>query len=183
MSSIVRWTRVVLGVTATAVGFAACSGDPGPPINIASGDDAGSAFANATVSIVSTDTVLRLAVVGDSVVMAFSEDFRQSLTEKIETGGGDRSGFGKAVAGVVGAAVSKAVGIAVKVPATAVRDLRYEHGELRFEVDGGTNVRFNTKHSDGDKHQGSGGRFSEADALEFIDAVRAVQARSGESSR
>ncbi len=165
------------GLGALLLALAACGGDP-DPVNFATDDEASSAFANATVSIVSTDSVLRLAVVGDSVVMALSERFRETVTAKIDSGAGDRSGLGKVIASAVGAAVSKAVGIAVTVPATAVRDLRYDNGELRFEVDGSTNIRFNTDSDDKVKRtDGSGGRFTEADALEFIEAVRAAQGR------
>jgi hypothetical protein len=179
MSPITRLALVAGLVVASSVTLVTCGGSTPDPVHIASGDEAASAFANASVSIVSLDTVLRLAVVGDSVVMALSEDFRQSVTAKIETGAGDRSGLGKVIASAVGAAVSQAVGITVTVPATSVRDLRYENGELRFDVDGGTQVNFTSKDSSGAPQQGSGGRFSEADALEFMDAVRAVQQRLG----
>jgi hypothetical protein len=171
-----QFARVLLPALGAVTLLAACERDP-DPVTIRSGDDAVGAFAGATVSITSTDGVMRLAVVGDSVVMALSDSLRQSVTDKMQTSEGDRSGLGKAIVGVVGAAVNKALGTAITVPATAVRELRYENGELRFELDG-NHIQINARDSAGGKQKGSGGRFSEADALEFIEAVRSVQERA-----
>jgi PBP1b-binding outer membrane lipoprotein LpoB len=165
----------VTALAAVALFLSACSADPAP-VTVQSVEDSTSAFANATVSITSTDGVMRLAVVGDSVVMALSDSLRRSVTDKMESGDSGRSGLGRAIVGVVGAAVNKALGVAITVPATDLRELRYENGELRFDLQSG-NLQVNARDADGKLQQGSGGAFREADALEFIEAVRAVQER------
>ena len=71
-----------------------------------------------------------------------------------------------------GAAVSSAMGVALRAPASQVTDLRYENGHLTFKVDGGS-VKFSAK----GKRDGSGAPFAPEDAQRFLEAVQAAKAR------
>ena len=119
------------------------------------------------VRIVSTDGVLVMSLIGDTVRMQLSDSLRNSVAAEI-TKDADKSG---ALAGMitksVGAAVGSAMGFVVRSPAKDVHDLRYENGHIRFKMKDGT---INVK-SDGDSRRDNA-TFSEADAKRFIDAVK-----------
>jgi hypothetical protein len=125
------------------------------------------------VKVTSTDGALVLAVIGDSVVMQLSDSLRESVRAEVGKSADDAGALGATIAKAVGSAVGTAMGVTVRVPAEAVNDLRYENGELRFDVKG-SHVNMTSS----GKHSGNGGKFSERDAQAFIDAVRAAQARA-----
>jgi hypothetical protein len=166
--------RPILTAALLALSLAACRGDR-EDISLATNGsaDATAPVLESDVRVVSSDGALVLAVLGDSVVVQLSDSVRTEAREKIARSR-DSAGFvGGVVLGAVGGAVEAALGFRMSVPATAVRDLRYEDGELRFDLATKTDVRIN---SDG-QGNGSGGRFSEADARRFIEAVEAAQGR------
>lgn len=125
------------------------------------------------VKITSTDGVLILAVVSDSVVIQLSDSLRQSVSDSIKKETDGKGGVGAIIGNAVSAAVNTAMGFKVRVPAKDVENLRYENGELHFDVKGGK-VQMNSS-SKGSKS--NGGRFTEEDARRFIDAVKAAQNR------
>jgi hypothetical protein len=130
------------------------------------------------VKITSTDGTLILAVIADSVVIQLSDSLRQSVADSVSAGTKNAGGMGAIIGNAVSAAVSTAMGFKVHVPAKNVENLRYENGELHFDVKGGT-VNMNS----GSAKKGSksnGGRFAEEDARRFIDAVKAAQGRQPE---
>jgi hypothetical protein len=131
------------------------------------------------VKIRSTDGALVLAVVGDSVVIQLSDSLRQSVADSIKKGTGDKGGVGAIIGNAVSAAVNTAMGFKVRVPAKDVENLRYENGELHFEVHDGA-VNINSGETNSGKTNGgktNGGKFSEEDARRFIDAVKAAQGK------
>ncbi len=178
-STLCNW--LTLGVVLSTVTVAGCGGDRGVRISLASDSAATEPLADGDLRITSTDGALILAVIGDSVVIQMSDSVRQAVRSDIQNEAADAGRLGAMIGNAVGAAVNAALGIAIRVPAENVTNLRYENGNLRFDVDGGPNVKI--KSSGGDSTntvsngKGNGGRFSEADATEFIDAVRAAQAR------
>lgn len=126
------------------------------------------------VKITSTDGALVLAVIGDSVIIQLSDSLRQSVADSAKKSTADQGGIGAIIGNAVSAAVNTAMGFKLRVPARAVENLRYENGELLFNVTGeGVNIQSDSK---GDSSK-SGGRFSEEDARRFIDAVKAAQGR------
>lgn len=125
------------------------------------------------VKITSTDGALVLAVVSDSVVIQLSDSLRQSVADSIRKDTDNKGGVGAIIGNAVSAAVNTAMGFKVRVPARDVENLRYENGELHFDVKGGK-VQMNSS-SKGSKS--NGGRFTEEDARRFIDAVKAAQTR------
>ncbi len=130
------------------------------------------------VKITSTDGALVLAVISDSVVIQLSDSLRQSVADSVNADTKDAGGVGAIIGKAVSAAVTTAMGFKVQVPARNVENLRYENGELRFDVKGGVVNLNSSKRSDGS--DSNGGRFAEADARRFISAVKAAQARQPE---
>lgn len=127
------------------------------------------------VKITSTDGALVLAVVSDSVILQLSDSLRNSVADSIARNTQGKGNISAMIGSAVSAAVGTAMGFQVKVPAKDVENLRYEDGELKFDVKGGK-VVMNSKSSGSSKS--NGGRFSEADAQKFIDAVKAAQSHT-----
>lgn len=119
------------------------------------------------VRIVSTDGVLVMSLIGDTVRMQLSDSLRNSIQAEITKDGDKNGGLAGMITKSVGAAVGSAMGFVVRSPAKDVQDLRYENGHIRFKIrDGNVNVK-----SDGDS-KSNNASFSEADAKKFIDAVK-----------
>jgi len=173
------------GVVLSTFAMAACGGDSGSRVSMRGDSTATEPLADGDVRITSTDGALILAVIGDSVVIQMSDSVRQAVRSDIQSETENAGRLGAMIGNAVGAAVNAALGITLRVPAENITDLRYENGNLRFDVDGGPNVK--VKSSDGDASndstntisngKGNGGAFTEADAMRFIEAVQAAQAR------
>ena len=121
------------------------------------------------VRIVSTDGVLVLSLIGDTVRMQLSDSLRNSvgaeITKDVDSSG-DKSGIGNLIAKTVSTAVTGAMGFVVRVPATDVKNLRFEDGHIRFDVkNSDSKVKIN-----GDANKNA--KFTEADARRFIEAVK-----------
>lgn len=172
---------LILGVVLSAFSVGGCGSDRGGRVSFAGDSTATEPLADGDVRITSTDGALILAVIGDSVVIQMSDSVRQAVRSDIQNEAADAGRLGAMIGNAVGAAVNAALGISIRVPAENVTNLRYESGNLRFDVDGGPNVK--VKSSSGDSAntisngKSNGGAFTEEDATRFIDAVRAAQAR------
>ncbi|MBL0938748.1 MAG: hypothetical protein IBJ03_07625 [Gemmatimonadaceae bacterium] len=169
-----RTSRLIIG-SFILIASAACGGESKPSVQFSADRREPTMLSADDVQITSTDGAMILAVVGDSVVMQLSDSLRQSVKADVEKNTGESGALGKMIGSAVSAAVSTAMGFSVTVPAEKVENLRYEDGNLRFNVDGGSHF---TIRSDGrSKGNESGGTFSEPDAQRFIEAVHAAQAR------
>lgn len=127
------------------------------------------------VRIVSTDGVLVLSLIGDTVRMHLSDSLRNSvgaeITKEVDSSG-DKSGLGDMIAKSVSKVVTGAMGFVVRVPATDVQNLRFENGHIRFEIrNNSSKVNMNSKSS-------QNAVFTEADARRFIDAVKTKAERA-----
>lgn len=124
------------------------------------------------VRIKSTDGVLVLSLVGDTVRMQLSDSLRNSVDAEIRKDGdtsSDKSGIAAMVTKSVAGVVKSALGFTVKAAAKDVENLRYEDGHIRFDVHGGKgNVNINSN----GRNDSNNAKFSEADAKKFIDAVK-----------
>lgn len=161
------------------VGLAACGGsDNNVDVQFSSKTEEVAEANAGDVKITSTDGALVLAVISDSVVIQLSDSLRQSVADSVKRETKDAGGVGAIISNAVTAAVSTAMGFKVRVPARNVENLRYENGELHFDVKGGM-VNLNTS-NEKNSSNANGGRFAEADARRFIDAVKAAQARQPE---
>ena len=150
-------------------------GSPGMPVRTGTNDS--TALEGAEVRITSTDGAITLAVLRDTVVMQLSDSLRQGVAQQVDSATSPRDdGVGGMIANMVGsavkAAVSTAMGVALRAPASQVTDLRYENGHLTFKVEGGS-VKFSAK----GKSDGSGAPFAPEDAQRFMEAVQAAKAR------
>ena len=187
---VVRRVAVMLCATAammacgggdkSAESSAAESGEAEGGVRVATGANDSLNLADADVRITSTDGAITLAVLRDSVVMQLSDSVRAKVKQEMDSSmrsATSDGGMGAAIANVVGSAVSAAVntamGITVHAPASAVSDLRYENGRLRFKVKG-DNINISTGGKGNDK---DGALFAEDDARRFIAAVEKAQAR------
>jgi len=172
---------LMLGVVAATIALGGCGGDSGTRVSLSGDSTATEPLADGDVRITSTDGALILAVIGDSVVIQMSDSVRQAVRSDIQDEAANAGRLGAMIGNAVGAAVNAALGITVRVPAEKVSNLRYENGNLRFDVEGGAGVKLNSSASDSmstiSNGKNNGGAFTEADAMQFIDAVRAAQAR------
>lgn len=178
-STIRKW--LTLGVVLSTFSVVGCGGDSGGRVSLAGDSTATEPLADGDVRITSTDGALILAVIGDSVVIQMSDSVRQAVRSDIQNEAADAGRLGAMIGNAVGAAVNAALGITIRVPAEEVSNLRYENGNLRFDVDGGAKVKLNASDNDStntiSNGKNNGGVFNEEDATQFIDAVRAAQAR------
>lgn len=167
-------------LAAVTVALAACGGDA--KVNVQLGSENGGVvrLGEGDVQVKSTDGALVLSVVGDSVLMQLSDSLRNSVTAEVKSSTSNQGdGLGATIANAVGGAVSgvvnAAMGMTVRVPAENIENLRYEGGNLRFDVKG-SNFRMTSKSGDAAKNE-NGGAFTEEDAMRFITAVNDAQAR------
>jgi hypothetical protein len=146
-------------------------------MQLSTGTNDSTALEGAEVRITSTDGSITLAVLRDTVIMQLSDSLRQGVALQVDSATRAKDdGVGGMIANMVGsavkAAVSTAMGVALRAPASQVTDLRYENGHLTFKVDGGS-VKFSAK----GKSDGSGAPFAPEDAQRFMEAVQAAKAR------
>lgn len=132
------------------------------------------------VRVTSTDGVLVLALIGDTVRVRPGDSLvvkvRQELAKESDTVSGFGGFVARTVKGAVGGAMAEATRFAVRVPVAEVRDLRYEDGQLRFETGRGRRPTRDRARRLADKHgSGTSARFTPDDAARFIAAVRARQ--------
>ena len=129
------------------------------------------------VRIVSTDGGFELALVGTNVVMRLSDAGVARLRRDLSVNQAD-AGLGNWIEQKVKGAVQELVDKQMLLPVAAIREARYEGGEIRLIAGGdGRDVRFL---GSSDDHGGNGsvmGRFAPRDAERFVAAVRAAKAR------
>lgn len=158
-----------------AANDAKTAADNDPTVNVAFGDSSqrNVALGPNDVRIVSTDNVLVLSLIGNTVRMQLSDSLRNSIAKNIDSSTAEKGAIGNMIAKTVGAAVSGAMGFVVRIPARDVQNLRLEDGHIRFDTrDKNVNI-----HADGNRGENS--IFAETDAKKFIDAVKKKQHASG----
>jgi hypothetical protein len=173
-----RTTTLCATLALTLFALSACSAsedkshkDSG--VKVAFGGDSASrapAMGPDDVKITSSDGALMLSVIGDTVRMQLSDSLRKSVADKVDSGAASKGGIGGMIAKSVNSVVQSAMGFVVRVPATEVKNLRYEDGHLRFDTE---DERNNKVHVSGNEHDNA--RFNEADAKRFIAAVEKRQ--------
>ena len=162
-------------ISALAASLAACGGDAkkSNDTDAKVGFDANSSkeppMHEGDVKITSTDNVVVLSVIGDTVRMQLSDSLRNSVKSEVDSSISSKGDIGAAIAKGVSAVVGGAMGFVVAVDAKDVQNLRYEDGHLHFDVKGG-NSKISTSGNSQDKAM-----FSAEDAQKFIGAVKARQ--------
>jgi hypothetical protein len=133
-------------------------------------------LAEGDVRITSTDNVLVLSLIGDTVRMQLSDSLRNSVAAEIKSDGAnsdDKSGIAALVTKSVAGVVKTAMGFTVKAAAKDVKNLRYENGHILFEI-----ANSHTKVNAEGSNQNEKATFTEADAKKFIDAVNTKAAKA-----
>ena len=129
------------------------------------------------IRIVSADSGVDLAMIGDAISGGLSEKTLAKVRTDTDTGAVKGSGFAASLEKTIKSSVQSAIGTRVNVPLSAVRDVRYENGKIVFEWNGKKpNVFGNVKEGKKDFLES----FRPEDAQRFVDAVRArMKARGG----
>lgn len=121
------------------------------------------------VKITSTDNILVLSVIADTVRMQLTDSMRNSVGKTVDSSMKGSGAVASAIASIVASAVNDGMGFTVAIQVNDVQNLRYEDGRLRFNSKGGK-TDINTSGNSRDK-----ATFSANDAQKFIDAVKARQ--------
>lgn len=144
-------------------------GNDGQPTVNFSGDSASAIVLGPNdVKVTSTDGALVLAVVGDSVRMQLSDSLRAAVKLELDSADKDNA-LAATIMKSVGSVVNSALGFVVRTHVDDVKNLRYEDGSIRFDVEGG-NVNLDTGSG-----KANNTKFAEADAHRFIEAVQRRQ--------
>jgi hypothetical protein len=128
------------------------------------------------VRIVTEDSGVDLAMLGDSISTGLSPSVLAKVRRETDTTTVRRSGFGASIERMVKSTVSSAIGTRVSFPLSAVKDVRYEGGAIRFDWTGKPLSLFDHSNVNGRPVLES---FRPADAQRFVDAVMARKAASG----
>lgn len=122
------------------------------------------------VRIVTVDSGIDLALLGDSISAGLSPYALGKVRRETDTATVTGTGFGASIEKMVKGAVAGAIGTRVAFPLTAVKDVRYDAGRLQFEWAGKpTNLFENTKVNGRPVLES----FAPDDARGFVAAVRA----------
>lgn len=122
------------------------------------------------IRIVAPNGGIDLAMIGDTVSTGLAPQALEKVRLETDTTTVSGSGFGASIEKMVKRTVAGSIGTRVGVPLSAVRDVRYEGGAIRFEWAGAPPSVFASVRINGRPLLES---FSPADAEAFVAAVRA----------
>jgi len=157
---------------AAAITLTACGRDERKVSpHLVSRDTVARQLAPGDVRILSADSSIELAVIGDSVVGGFGKKVLDQIKEKTDTNAVSGSGFGASIEKLVKTSVAGALSKEMEYPIASIRDVKYEDGRLDFYAEDGSRMRFfENKH---DSKPDSANVFRAEDAQRFIDAFHA----------
>jgi hypothetical protein len=122
------------------------------------------------VRIVTEDNGIDLALIGDTISSGLSQAALAKVRSETDTSRVSGSGFGASIEKMVKGTVSSAIATRVSFPLSAVKDVRYEAGALRFDWVGEPPKVFSSTKVNGKPILES---FRADEAQRFVDAVRA----------
>src|SRR5215216_3538759 len=121
--------------------------------------------------IMTSDSSIELALVGDSIMTGLSQQVLNKIHDKTDTTAVAGNGRGATIEKMVKSTVAKTVNRELHYPIAAISDIRYEDGELRFFADNGSRMRlFESARVNGRRLSEA---FNPADARRFVDAFHA----------
>ncbi len=128
------------------------------------------------VRIVSTDSAVELAIIGDSIIGGLGQKVLDKVRVDLDTSHTAEKGIGASIANMVKGTVANALSHQVTFPVSSVEDVRFEDGGLQMYGANGSRLHI-FESNDGKKHD-TGGKaaFSEADAQRFIAAFHTRKA-------
>lgn len=122
------------------------------------------------IRIVTADSGIDLALVGDTISTGLSPYALEKVRRETDTTTVQGTGMGASLEKLIKGKVAGAIGTRAGFPLSAIRDVRYESGALKFDwVGKPVNLFTNTKVNGRPVLES----FSPADAQRFVDAVRA----------
>jgi hypothetical protein len=124
------------------------------------------------IRIISADSGVDLALIGDSISGGLSEYALAKVRRETDTNAVTGSGFGASIEKMVKGTVQSALGTRISVPVASVKDVRYNGQRLVFEWNGKPPEHFMTAKVNNKEVMTS---FSPEDAQRFVVAVRARQ--------
>ena len=163
-------------VVALAIVAAACrhrDDDAKVPMRLSHKSDPAAAHAplqDGDIRIVSVDSGVDLALIGDSISGGLSTKTLAKVRHDTDTNAVQGSGFGASIEKMVKGSVQSALGTRVIFPLSAVNDVRYDGKRLVFDWRGKPQTGFSHVHVDNKDVLES---FSSDDAQRFVIAVRA----------
>lgn len=122
------------------------------------------------VQIVSTDSAVELAIVGDTVIGGLGTKVLDKVRGETDTSAVKGNGFGANIEKMVKQNVADALSHQMLVPVSSIRDVTYEDGTLHFTSNSGSNMHVFESSSNGSHNHTT---FDEADAKRFIAAFDA----------
>lgn len=174
MPSTLQSVRALITTAALLALATACGGDAkvsadGVAVSTGAAASREPAMGPGDVKITSTDNVLVLSVIGDSVRMQLSDSLRSTVADNVDSSMKDKGAISSAIAKSVASVVNGAMGFVVAMNVNDIENLRFEDGHVKFEAKGGkTKIT-----SSGDSQNKA--QFTPEDAQKFIDAVHARQ--------
>ena len=127
------------------------------------------------IRIVSTDSSVEIALIGDTVVTGLAAKALAKVRAETDTGAVAGSGMAANLEKLVKSSVQSALNNELTFPVSSVGDVKYENGTLElFDLSGKRMATFGGSSSDSNA---PGGKFSAADAQAFIAVYRAKRAK------
>ncbi len=127
------------------------------------------------VQIVSADSAVELAIIGDSIIGGLGQKVLDKVRRDTDTAKTTEKGFGAAIANAVKSSVASALSHQIIFPVAEVQDVRYENGGIQMYGNGGGKLHV-FENSKDDKSNNEKTAFNEADAQRFIAAFHARKA-------
>jgi hypothetical protein len=125
--------------------------------------------------IVSTDSAVEVAVIGDSIVGGFGPTTRAKIQRETDTAAVQGTGFSASLEKMIKSKVAGAMDHEIELPVSDISDVKYESGTLRFYDRTGKPMHvFEPSKRDAAENRKL---FTPADAQAFIGAFRARKKR------
>lgn len=128
------------------------------------------------IRIATTDSVVEVALIGDSLVAGLGQATRSKIKSATDTNAVNGSGIGASFEKMIKSTVASALDHELQIPISEISNVEYEDGHLVFyDKKGGRMNLLNYKGSNHDENHDS--RFSETDAKNFITAFKSKTTR------
>lgn len=134
--------------------------------------DSSRAMGPGDIRVATTDSMLEVALIGDSVIAGLGAAARDKIKAATDTGAIAGTGFSASIERMVKSTVAGVLDHELEVPISEITDVRYENGMLVFYDRNGKRMQINNRSKNGERS-----RFAESDAQAFIAAFRAKSHR------
>jgi hypothetical protein len=165
--------------TVAFVGVWALRKVPRPPENVSVQREAPTAAAlgKGDIQIISTNGAVDLILQGDKIMGGLSPATVARVRADLDKSkGGDSTGFGGMIAGIVKSSVASAIGTHVTYPLSEVKEVIFEGGRLVIVIQSGERKDLGNIKTDGEE---APVRFSTTDGDRFVAAVVARKKELG----